>query len=300
VTAEGGGIRARARAVEEWFLGTADPRAYAGLRIGYAFAAAFVFVDLWRFRRELFSRSGVLGGAVREHALGPNLFAFIESDLGVDVFLVVALAAIVCLALGVRPRLSALVVYVWTVSYSATVPEALGGFDTILRVVGFILVISPQVDVWSVGKQTSARPPAYGLRLVQCQLAIIYGCTVWLKAPDPFWRSGDAVPYFLMSMFARQPGAPWYDAPLLGNLLTYSTLIVEASLPLLLWARRTRGLGLLLGSALHVGIALGARLTAFTLCMLPLYVAFLETHDFDRLYAFAARLRRGRPLGLAR
>jgi hypothetical protein len=241
-----------------------------------------------------------MGGAMREHSLGPNLFAFIESDVGVDAFLAIALAAIVFLALGVRARIAALVVYVWTVSYSATVPEALGGFDTILRVVGFVLVISPNVGVWSLGKSTSAEPPAYGLRLVQCQLALIYGCTVWLKAPDPFWRAGDAVLYFLMSMFARYPGAPWYEAPLLGNLLTYSTLVVEGSLPLLLWTRRTRWLGIGLGTALHVGIALGSRLTAFTLCMLPLYFAFLEHRDFERLGALVARLRRERPVRLAR
>ena len=31
-------VRERALAIEEWFLGPADPRAYAAVRIGYAFA----------------------------------------------------------------------------------------------------------------------------------------------------------------------------------------------------------------------------------------------------------------------
>lgn len=294
--------------VEEWFLGPADARAYAALRIGYACAGLAVLVDFWPLRLSLLSKAGMFGGAAPSLSSPLNVFAWVHDDMGVTMVSLIAGVALVCLGLGVLPRLSAIVAYLWAVSYSATAAVALSGFDTILRVVGFVLAVSPTVDAWSLGRPTprTAPPPAYGLRMVQWQVLLIYVCTVWLKAPDPFWRAGAAVPYFLMSIFARHPTAAAAHLGAIGALLTYGTLIVELSLPFLLWVRKTRWLGVGLGVGLHVGIALTSELALFTLAMLPLYTAYLEADDFERLsrwfgfhsrppwYRFAPRFGRER------
>jgi hypothetical protein len=112
---------------------------------------------------------------------------------------------------------------------------------------------------------------------------LIYVCTVWLKAPDEFWRRGEAIPYFMMSMFARHPSPVFSHHPVIGAFLTYGTLILEASIPFLLWMRKTRMLGVALGAGLHFGIALTARLGLFTIAMLPLYLSFFEADDFEWL-----------------
>src|SRR5204863_4412487 len=108
---------------------------------------------------------------------------------------------------------------------------------------------------------------------------LIYVCTVWLKAPDEFWRRGEALTYFMMSMFARFPHPAVSHHPVAGAVMTYGTLVTEAAIPFLLWARKTRHLGVCLGAALHIGIALCSRLALFTLAMLPLYCAFFEARD---------------------
>jgi len=280
--------RRMASTFDSWLLGPADPRAYACVRIAYAVAALCVLFDFWPLRTMLLASTGMFEGPDRDAPLTTfDVFRLSSAPSSVTAVFVATAVAAVLLALGFLPRLMALVVYAWVLSYSDTAQTALSGFDTILRVVGFLLVISPQVPTWSVGprwaKGSSARPSRYGLRLTQWQLMLIYFCTVWLKAPDEFWRRGEAVTYFMMSMFARSP-SPWFSHhEALGALFTYTTLLVEASLPLLLWTRKTRVLGLFLGVGLHVGIAISAKLALFALAMVPLYASFLETADFEWL-----------------
>lgn len=279
-------VRATATRIEQWFFGPADPRAYAALRIGYAVAGLAVLVDFWPLRAALLSSAGMFGGSLPGLFPPINVFAWVRSETGVTVAVVCFAAALVSLGLGFLPRLSAALAYVWVTSYSTTAAVALSGFDTILRVVGFVLVISPQVRTWSVRGGAEPAPPAYGLRLVQWQVLLIYVCTVWLKAPDQFWRNGEAVPYFLMSIFARHPTTGAAHLGALGALLTYGTLLIEVSVPFLLWGRRTRFLGAALGASLHLGIALTSELGLFTLTILPLYAAYFETRDFDRIAAW--------------
>jgi hypothetical protein len=291
------GLLGPARAVVDWFFAPADPRAYASLRIGYAIAAFAVLVDLWPLRLALLSSEGMFGGAsVNGPASLLNLFLWARSPTAVSAVFVLVGVAIVCLGLGVLPRAGAAVAYLWAVSYTTTVPVAQSGFDLILRIVGFVLLVSPTVKTWSLGAGRDERPPpVYGLRLVQWQLMLIYVTTVWLKAPDEFWRRGDAIPYFLMSLFARFPSPSVANMGALAGLLTFGTILIEASVPFLLWMRKTRFLGVLLGVSLHVGIALSSKLALFTLSILPMYLAYFERQDFDKI---ANLLRRTAP-GLA-
>ncbi len=284
-------IGAVARDVEAWFFAPSDPRAYAALRIGYAVSALAVLVDLWPVRYTLFASSGMFGGAIRQGGLPIfDMFAFGSSEAAVTTLFVVVAAALMALALGIYPRATAWIAYAWAASYTAAAPLSQAGFDVILRVIGFALAVSPTVSTWSVGsRRVRPPPPAYGLRLVQWQVMLIYVTTAWLKAPDPFWRNGDAIPYFWMSMFSRLPSPAYAHLPVLGALATFGTLIVEATLPFLLWIRKTRFLGLFLGVALHFGIAVTSKIALFSLCIVSLYPAFLEHDDFERVAVWFGR-----------
>jgi hypothetical protein len=284
-------FRDAARGVEKWFFAPADPRAYASLRIAYSIAAFSVLICLWPFRLVLFSSVGMFGGAVAGDPAPLNVFLWARSETSVTVVMVLAGAAIVCLGLGVLPRLSAIATYIWVMSYSGTGIVASCGWDTIMRVVGFVVVVSPTVSTWSLGaKRRHDHPPVYGLRLAQWQLMLIYVCTLWLKAPDPYWRNGETIQYFMMSMFARFPSPALARMSVLGGLLAYGTLIIEATVPFLLWVRKTRWLGVFLGLSLHVGIAIASKLALFTLAMFPMYAAFLERDDFDRIEGWIGRV----------
>jgi hypothetical protein len=71
--------------------------------------------------------------------------------------------------------------------------------------------------------------------------------------------------------------------------MTFGTIIVEITVPFLLWVRRTRWLGVFLGVSLHLGIAVSSKLALFSIAILAMYPAFLETRDYDAIVALFRR-----------
>jgi hypothetical protein len=282
--------------LNQWFFAPADARSYAAFRIAVALSALGVWLELWPMRAALFSSHGLFGPSAAYNPARINIFALGNRPEVVDAAFICAFIAIVSLMVGTFNRISAVTVYVWTVSYSNQAAMALAGYDTVLRLTTFALAISPTVGVWSVrpwwfaGPRNSS-PPIYGLRLMQWQLLLIYWCTVWLKAPDQYWRRGETISYMLMSNFARFPTPSAASLGLWDPLLTWGTLVIELLVPLLLWQRTYRFVGLALGFALHAGIALTAKLGLFSLAMAPLYLAFLEPSDWERMVRWWSKLR---------
>ncbi len=280
------------RAGRQWLLAPVDARVYRAVTLSFALAAGALWVDVWPLRHSLCADSGMFGGASQER-LGLNVFGWASSEAWVTAWFTVAAVAVLGLLVGVVPRLAAAVVYLWIVSYSHAAPFALGGFDTVLRITAFVLLISPTPRLWAWPAERARGPTfvsRYGLRLLQWQLMLVYLCTVWLKAPDRYWRNGEVASYFGMSLFSRFPNAAFAELGALDGLLTYGTLLIETTVPALLWVRRSRWLGMLLGLSMHLGIALVGKLGLFSLSMLPLYLAFLEDGDLTR--ARCALLRR--------
>jgi hypothetical protein len=63
---------------------------------------------------------------------------------------------------------------------------------------------------------------------------------------------------------------------LLSNLMTYGTLAVEFSVPILIWNRRLRPWVMLVGVSLHLGIEYSIRVGFFSLAMLTMYLSFVD------------------------
>lgn len=80
------------------------------------------------------------------------------------------------------------------------------------------------------------------------------------------------------------------------GLTIWSTVLIELSLPVLLAVRRTRSLGLAVGVAFHVVLALAGNVP-FAAVMLALYVAFLPADAPSRLRAAVPRIVASRPKG---
>jgi hypothetical protein len=71
---------------------------------------------------------------------------------------------------------------------------------------------------------------------------------------------------------------------------TYAVQVAEVCIPVLLCVKKTRWWGFLLGTALHVGIAVVARdLAMFCLAMMVTYLAFLRKEDVDGLERWMRR-----------
>lgn len=280
--------------VVDFFWGPADARVYALVRIALAIAGLVNLVDLWPHRLEYYASTGMVSlGAVHESMHGYrylSVFDYVGSDAAVTAVFAAAAMALIALGLGIFPRIAAILVLIWHLSSSHRAPPILHGWDHILRVYSLLVAVSPMPRVWRAGqqRQEATAVPAYGLRLMQWQLAVIYVTTVWQKVPDPYWRNGQLLAYFSVSLFSRDPGTlflirhEWVSA-----VATYTSLAIEASIPWLLWSRRMRMLGFLAGFGLHFMVAVTARIAIFSTCVMMPYLAFLESADIDWLAALA-------------
>jgi fatty-acid desaturase len=292
------------RRIFAYFWGSADPRTYALVRIGLSVAGLVNLVDLWPRRFAYLASTGIVSvRAIRDATGGGyygSVFYWIGSETGVTLVLLVAAVALIALGLGVWTRAAVALVFVWHLSYSHRAFPVLHSWDAILRIYSFLVLISPTGRIWSIDHLRHPRAsdgedvPIYGLRLMQWQLIVLYVATVWLKVPDAFWRNGQMLAYFSLSVYSRNPDNlllvhnEWLSA-----VETYLSLIIEISVPFLLALPRTRIVGLLAGIGLHFTIAASAKLAVFSLCMVPPYLAFLDRHDIDWFIA----LCRARSLG---
>ena len=288
------------RALERFWLSPSDPRVYALVRITFAITAICNLIDLWPHRQEFFSKSGLIDLATLQQNIGDepyySVFLYASEEQAVTAIFVIALISLACLGLGILQRPAAIVAFVWHLSYSYRAFPIIHGWDEILRIVAFVIMISPTSDTWSIKRLFSSRSEAsavsrHGLVLLQLQLFVIYWQTLWLKLADEHWRSGEFVAYFQLSMYSRAPLEFWAHAEILSSLLTFGTLLVEFLLPLLLISRRTRGIGFAVGFGFHFGILALSKVWLFSLAICILYFAFLESENVTRLERFGARIR---------
>lgn len=283
--------RARAGIAHFW-LAPVDARSYALVRIALGLLASAVVIEVWPVRASLYTSAGLMAPA-------PSLYLYLPLAHGhdlraVSVTLGLAGVAAVCLTLGLGTRAALLYTWAWSMGASLVALPAETGYDAIVRTTSFVLLWSPTVRAWALDARllgpAPRAVPRYSLRLLQWQLIVLYVVTVWLKAPDSYWRNGEFMAFFMMSLFSRARDPVWAELGRTSALLTWSAITIEAAVPVLL-CTRFRRLAIALGVALHGGIALASRIEMFSFAMLPLYASFVTGDDVDALAAWWARIR---------
>ncbi|GGM55579.1 hypothetical protein GCM10011608_45570 [Micromonospora sonchi] len=246
-----------------------------------------------------------------------SLFCVAPDQPGVARY--VAVAVLVVVASGWRPRLTALPH--WWVSISVPVSISIpDGGDHVTQVLTLLLLpmaltdrrrwhwVAPADDT---GRRETRLLTVTALVLIRVQVAGIYlhACVAKLGVTE--WRDGTALYYWLADpMF----GAPlWMRDALIGVLshgtavaaLTWGSLALEFALVFGLFAPRRRWPLLLAGGlALHLGIAVLMGLWSFGLAMFAALVLYLRPVDLPipmprrvraGALAVAGRIRRATP-----
>ncbi len=272
------------------FLGPVDARIYSIFRIGFALVSLVNLLDLWPDRESLFTDAGMLNQEyLAKYYRWPyvTVFYYFRDATSVTIIMLISALSMVFLLLGVKPRLAALVVYVWYVSYSARSTLAMGGWDLILRTLSFFVLICPLPKCWSLGGGSALLNkteivPKYGLTLIRIQVLTIYWQTVLDRMDTSFWWNGEFMGYFFLSHNSRWPMIWIADYELLLQVSTYLVIAVEIMLPILLMVRRWHRAGFIIGFLLHGGIVLTAyNLGMFFLTMMALYLSFLRQEDLE-------------------
>lgn len=275
-----------------WFADI-DARQYAALRIITGTLSVIYFLELFPYVGVHFSRAGWLGDSgqiAAQNGGGWSLF-FIDageySELYARTLVMTGILSAFALAAGWHSRLSAFITWVSWVSFWNRNPLLLDGDDAVLKIISFYLMLAPCGHAWAidaVGKSQGLLVPVWPLRLIQCQISLIYFVSGWVKFHSPEWQDGTVLQYVLIHPhYSRWDG--WELIRHHGSqvvLMGISELIRwwELFFPVLLIYPLTRKASVAMGIFFHLGLALSMNLRWFPLVMLGLYPALLPNAWF--------------------
>jgi len=228
--------------------------------------------------------------------LGPETDAF-----RLSLFFVLVVAAFT-LTIGLFTRVSAIFVYLGLLTLHQQCPLNRDGGDAFMQIVALLLCFSHCKDAYSIdcllekkrnqsancGQNALFKP--WAQRLLQVQLAIIYGHSFINKAIGPAWQNGTA--FYVsthMADFIRFPLPHFMEDLLISQILTYYTLVVELFMFTLVWFKPFRYWVLLSGVILHCGIEYMMNLPGFETLMVASYVNFIEPADLNRVIDWLKR-----------
>jgi hypothetical protein len=233
---------------------------------------------------------------------GPSMSLFEilpQTDLAINIFFWVFLFCAVCLTVGFMTRFTAVAVYLCLGSIEMRNGFILNSGDTLMLVCGFFLMFAPSGALFSVDHWLRARRgrvddgvplcSPWAQRMLQIQTAVVYFATFYWKTLGILWINGTAVYYALrLEDFHRFPLPPLHNLFLIKT-LTWSTLVIEFALGVLIWFKETRYPVLLAGLCLHVGIEYAMNIPLFEWMIVATYINFIEPEDLSRSWNWFRR-----------
>lgn len=119
-------------------------------------------------------------------------------------------------------------------------------------------------------------------RLMQIEMCLIFFSTGMLKISGPRWANGTAMTFVVQvdDLYGGYFNPDWlfgYERPL--RFVTYATMALELTAPILLWFRKTRFTTLLLVTMFHWGIDASMNLNMFHFIMIVGWWSFIIQPD---------------------
>jgi len=295
--------RSLARGWHEFFHAPRDTRVCAIVRIAFAalvlvhWAVLYPDLELW------YGENGVLPAAVAREDAGPLRWSLLwhlpETSATLQACFWIAVGNTVLLGVGLLPRLNAACVLVWLISFQNRNRFILDGEDATMRLLALYLMLMPCGASWSAnslllrwwkGTQESQTErhvkPAWGLRLLQIQMAVIFLAAGLTKIGDDAWLDGTAMYYVarLDDYFGRLPTPAWlFDQPWSVAVATWSVVLGELLVPVCIWFRQTRRFALAAAVLFHLANEWTMHLFLFHWLMLVGWLSFLEPSDWQWL-----------------
>lgn len=201
-------------------------------------------------------------------------------------------AAMFCI--GAATRVTSILSFLITISYSQRVPVANFGFDQILGMMSLYLSMAPSGAAVSAdnlirrwwrrrkGIALDNTPVRYASarmasRLIQLHLCAIYFWAGFSKLKGPTWWTGEAMWNVIANQEYQTLDLTWMAwIPWLSFLIAHITIAWETSFIVLVWNRRLRPLVLAMGTAMHFGIGAFLGMWTFGLIMTFAYLSFSD------------------------
>jgi hypothetical protein len=290
-----------------FLFGPIDARTVGGMRISLGLILLASHLLWLPDLVTLFSDAGPVSTEAVAEATSLLRWSYLDHRSDASILLGLHLLGVVPLVgmiVGFRSRTMVLLVLIVQVAIHHRAPWTQHGGDRVLRLATLSLLLVPcgagwSVDAWLQRRRQSAESsplvPLIAHRVIQAQWMIIYFVTGLEKVVGGSWQRGDALYYALsLRTFQRFPSLTeaLLSSVVVQELLrvaTWATLGWELAFPLLVVWRRTRGPALVVGIAIHAGIALTMMVGTFSYAMVWGYLAFLGPG-----WAAALALRAGR------
>jgi hypothetical protein len=289
------------RGWNRFFHEPCDARICAAIRIVYATLVLIHLATLYPDLELWFTETGLLPLDDAKKLANPHSTSLLEFLPGtsrvVQTCFWVTVAHAVCLLIGLLPRINACFLFVWIFSFQLRNNLINDSEDTLMRMMGFFLIWMPTGYCWSMNalirswwQGSSFVPrlavPGWPLRLLQIQMAALFFSTALVKLGGDAWLNGTALYYVsrLDDHFGRFPVPAWlFDTPWLVALITWSVLLAELFIPLLIWFRETRIPCLLVLVFFHLANEWTMNLFLFHWLMLCGWISFVTPADFSFL-----------------
>jgi len=298
--------------IDRFFFRKISAQGFGLMRIGWALTAFLFLLAQWNDITMYYSNEGIIpsdmtGLITRTHHRFTLLHSITEPSAVFTLYLLL-LFTLLCSALGIFTRATTILSTILLFSFHERDPYTLGGGDTVLRHLGFLLSIAPCLSAftldrahrqWQKWKRTGMLLPVphmsiWPWRLLLWQLIIIYGASLWYKSLGDMWWSGTAAVSALHHpTFVRWP--LWfmdYLSPF-AVFMNFFTLFVHIGWVSLLipewltepfprwtWHGSRRRLFLMLGAVFHGSILIIMDAGSFSLAMMAGYAGLLLEEDF--------------------
>ena len=269
---------------------TIDARQFAVLRLFVGCMLIVYLSSLSQFAELHYSANGWLSGTEQiEYFNAGNwsLFFVLNSLESTRLIFVSAIIAAFGFMIGFKTRLCGMIAYVLLVSIWNRNPFILDGDDALLRVMLFYLIMSGCGHVWSVDARFKVMPQSveiWPLRLMQCQMALLYFVSGWVKLHSPEWLDGTIFNQVLIHPeYSRWNLKALLQYQWIQSLLPYFSRFImywEVFFPVLILHAITHKMTLIIGVIFHLGLLIFMNLRGFSIIMLGMYLVFLPNRFF--------------------
>lgn len=210
-----------------------------------------------------------------------------QSDTTLWVCFAIFFAQVVALLIGYKSRLQAVCVFIWLTSFQHRLHLINDGEDTVFRLFCFLLIFMPigqalSIDAYLRKAPATLAQPAWALRLIQFQTALVVFCAGWEKWRGAEWIDGTAMYYVsrLDDLYGRFPiPEALLDSMPTLRAMTWMSLGFETLAPLLIWYRPTRIPTIIAAVGFHLMIDYTMNLFLFQWLMILGWLSFLATTD---------------------
>jgi hypothetical protein len=306
--------------IEAFFFAPTTTRGFGWMRAAWAAVTALFLIFQWNDVIQFYSNNGMFPWSIAENILRSQyhftLLWWITTPTAVFSLYITFLGLLFLMMLGIFPRITTILCVLLMFSFHERNSMILGGGDTLLRTIGFLLMIAPGTSTFSLFKiphsphptpnpllPTPPTQPLWPYRLLLWQMIILYATSCWTKLLGSLWWQGKAVEIALHHpIFERAPVWIINSLTPIFPLIDWLSLTWEGLWILLLVPRFITNLLppqlpriplkrilIIGGIVFHVSIFVLMDAGSFSLAILTAYIGLLQDDDMAWIRKITSR-----------